>query len=103
MSEDLEGEINYTEILQALNNMKKEKSPGQDGFTAEFFKFFWVDIGHFILRSLNRAYRNGSLSVTQKLGTITGLPKPNKNRHNLKNWRPISLLNIMYKLASSYS
>ena len=37
-AEDLE-EIKYTEILQALKNMKNEKSPGQDGFTAESFKF----------------------------------------------------------------
>lgn len=100
-SEKLEGEIKYSELLQALKNMKNDKSPGQDGFTSEFFKFFWVDIGYFILRSLNFAYSTGSLSVTQKMGIITCLPKPNKNRQNLKNWRPISLLNVIYKMASS--
>ena len=42
-AEDLEGEIKFTEILQPPKNMKTEKSPGQDGFTAEFFKFFWVE------------------------------------------------------------
>ena len=81
--------------------MKNEKSPGQDGFTVEFFKFFWVDLGQFILRSLNYAHREGSLSVTQKMGIITCLPKPDKNRQYLKNWRPISLLNVIFKLASS--
>ena len=81
--------------------MKNNKSPGLDGFTVEFFKFFWVDIGAFILRSINYGYRNGSLSVTQKQGLITCLPKPNKSRLSLKNWRPISLLNVVYKLASS--
>ena len=65
-----------------------------------FLKFFWIDIGIFVLRSLNYAYRTGQLSVTQKQGVITCLPKPNKNRHFLKNWRPISLLNVVYKLAS---
>ena len=69
--------------------------------TVEFFKFFWVDIGAFILRSINYGYKNGSLSVTQKQGLITCLPKPNKSRLSLKNWRPISLLNVVYKLASS--
>ena len=39
--------------------------------------------------------------MTQKQGVITCLPKPNKSRHYLKNWRPISLLNVVYKLASS--
>ena len=41
-ADDLEGEIKYTEIFQALKNMKNEKIQGQDGFTAEFFKFFWL-------------------------------------------------------------
>lgn len=97
----LEGEITYSELLSALKKMKNCKSPGNDGFTSEFFKFFWSDIGVFILRSLNYAYKSGSLSVTQKQGIITCIPKPNKSRHLLKNWRPISLLNVIYKLASS--
>ena len=74
----LEGELKYFELLQALKNMKNEKSPGQDGFTVELFKFFWVDFGQFILRSLNYAYKEGSLCVTQKMGIITCLPKPDK-------------------------
>ena len=100
-AENLEGEITLTELAQALKNMKNDKSPELDGFTAEFFKFFWIDIGVFVLRSLNMGYRTGNLSVTQKQGIITCLPKPNKNRHFLKNWRPISLLNVVYKLASA--
>ena len=81
--------------------MKNSKSPGNDGFTVEFFKFFWRDLGVHILRSINYAYENGLLSVTQKQGIITCLPKPNKPRHLLKNWRPISLLNVIYKIMSS--
>ena len=100
-AEKLEGEILYSELTQALKNMKNDKSPGLDGFTVEFFKFFWSDLGLFVLRSLNYGYRNGNLSVTQRQGIITCLPKPGKNRHFLKNWRPISLLNVIYKLASS--
>jgi hypothetical protein len=76
----LEGEITLDELKEALNNMKNDKSPGLDGYTAEFFKFFWVHLSHFILKSLNYAYRNGCLSVTQTQGVITCLPKPNKNR-----------------------
>ena len=97
----LKGEITYQELSSALKNMKNSKSPGSDGFTAEFFKFFWKDLGIFILNSINYAYKNDSLSVTQKQGVITCLPKPNKNKHFLKNWRPISLLNVVYKMMSS--
>ena len=81
--------------------MKNNKSPGLDGFTVEFFKFFWINIGYYILNSLNYGYRTGSLSITQKQGVITCIPKPNKSRISLKNWRPISLLNEIYKLTSA--
>ena len=60
-----------------------------------------MDLGKFILRSVNYAYKHGSLSVTQNQGIITCFPKPNKLRHFLKNWRRISLLNVIYKLMSS--
>ena len=81
--------------------MKNEKSPGMDGFTVEFFQLFWIDLGFFVLRSINYGYQSGSLSITQKQGIITCLPKPNKSRHLLKNWRPISLFNVVYKMASA--
>ena len=100
-AEKLEGEIKLKELSDALKNMKNEKSPGLDGFTVEFFNFFWTDLKFFILRSINYGYYTGSLSVTQKQGVITCLPKPNKSRHYLKHWRPIYLLNVVYKLASS--
>ena len=58
-------------------------------------------MGAYVLRSVNYAYRHGSLSVTQKQGIKTCLPKPNKARHMLKNWRPITLLNAIYKIMSS--
>ena len=42
-AEKLEGEISYSELLRALKNMKNDKSPGLDGYTVEFFKFFgWI-------------------------------------------------------------
>ena len=43
----------------------------------------------------------GELSVTQKQGVITCIPKGDKDRAFLKNWRPISLLNVAYKIASA--
>ena len=98
---DLEGEITLYEIKQALVNMKNDKSPGPDGFTAEFYKAFFPDIGVFLVRSLNEAFGIGELSVTQYQGVITCIPKEGKPKQFIKNWRPISLLNVSYKLLSA--
>ena len=81
--------------------MKNNKSPGSDGFTTEFYKFFWRDLGVFLVRSLNYGFSIGNLSVTQKQGVISILPKSDKAREYLKNWRPVSLLNVSYKIVSS--
>ena len=75
--------------------MNNNKSPGFDAFAVELYKLFLVDIGHYILRSLNYGYRIESLSVTQIQGVITCVPKPNIFRMNLKNWRPDLLLNVL--------
>ncbi len=80
--------------------MKNNKSPGSDGFSADFFKIFWKDLGYFVLRSINYGYRPWSSSTTQTEGIITCFPKGEKNRFQMKNYRPISLLNTVYKIAS---
>ena len=80
--------------------MKNNKSPGPDGFSSEFFKFFWKDLGIFLVRSWNLAFTTNELSLTQRQGVITILPKADKPREYLKDWRPISLLNVSYKILS---
>ena len=55
---------------------------------------------YFIRRSINEGYQKGTFSVTQRQGIITCLPKGDKPRHFLKKWRPIALLNVIYKIAS---
>ncbi len=97
----LEGEITLSELSIALKSMANNKTPGPDGFTVEFYKTFWDEISIFLLRSLNEGFRKGSLTKEQKLGHVTLLPKGEKPRQFLKNWRPISLLNVSYKLASA--
>ena len=96
----IEGEITYLEATSFLKKMQNNKSPGSDGFTTEFFKFFWSDLGWFVVKSINFGFLNGQLSQTQREGVITCVPKGNKSRKYIKNWRPISLLNVTYKIAS---
>lgn len=101
MKEKIENNISREEILTSLKGMKNNKSPGSDGFTAEFFKFFWSDLSQFIEKSFQYSFKKGMLSNVQSQGIISILPKGNKPREFLKNWRPISLLNVSYKLLST--
>ncbi len=38
------------EILNAINQLKNNKSPGKDGITSEFYKLFPDSLGHFSLK-----------------------------------------------------
>ena len=98
--DSLEGLITYPEATNFLRNMNNDPSPGSDGFSAEFFKFFWKKIGTSVVRSLNYGFQEGKLSVTQRKGIVTCIPKEDKPKKFLKNWRPITLLNTIYKIAS---
>ena len=46
--------------------------------------FFWIDMGKFIHRSINFGYNKGEMSVTQKQGIITCIPKDDKPRQFMK-------------------
>ena len=100
-SKSIEGNITVTEALEALKKMENNKSPGSDGYTVEFLKFFWSDIGIFLVRSINESFTKGEMSTTQRQGIITCIPKEGKEKKFLKNWRPITLLNTSYKIASA--
>jgi hypothetical protein len=95
-----ETEVSESEILASLKVMKNGKSPGSDGLTTEFYKFFWRDIKVPLVESIRYSLIKGELSIEQKRGIITLIPKKEKNRLFLKNWRPISLLNVDYNILA---
>ena len=96
-----EGNISEIEIKEVVKKMKNDKTPGIDGLPVEVYKFFWELLGHFLVRSIQMAYNSGEISITQKRGVINCIPKGDKSREYLKNWRPISLLNTDYKIITS--
>ena len=76
----LEGPITYDELLYCLKKASNNTSPVLDGYTYEFFKFFWKDLGHFLLRAITRCFINGELSESLRRRVITCLPKGSKNK-----------------------
>ena len=95
-----EGLLTEKECLEAVKSMESGKSPGTDGLPAEFYKVFWKDVSPILIGSLNRSYQKGKLAITQRKGIISLIPKKDKALNELKNRRPITLLNYDYKIAS---
>ena len=54
----------------------------------------------FYINSINYSFQTSSLPDLQKQSIITLLPKQNKDIPSLENWRPLSLLNVDYKIAT---
>ena len=96
----LDQPLTKEEIDKALTQQKSNKSPGMDGYSAEFYKKFWPQLGHYFMECVNECFLSGNLTSSQSQGLITCLPKTGKARNLLKNWRPISLLNTTYKIIS---
>lgn len=94
-----EGIFTSDECEIALKNMKLNKSPGADGLTAEFYSYFWNLLGKLITDVLNEGFTKSELSVSQRTGILSLLYKKG-DPTNLENWRPISLLNVDYKIAA---
>ena len=88
---------NYCE---ALKEFAAAKTPGTDGLTTEFLKNFWPELKDLIVGSFNYAFASGSLSISQRRGIISLIPPKNKDKTILENLRPISLLNVDYKILT---
>ena len=95
-----EGKMTKDECFKVLKEMKWNKSPGNDGFSVEFYYTFWPILGDLLVEVLNETYVRGELTVSQKQGTITLIEKEGKDAMHIKNYRPITLLNVDYKILS---
>ena len=97
--DELEGEITVNECQDILRTFKRGKLPGDDGFTWEFYNCFFDILGQDLVDSFNASYNAGEMSISQRRGVITLIPKQDSDLSSLNNWRPITLLNLDYKVA----
>ena len=95
-----EGKIGYSECFRVLGTFPKNKSPGNDGLTIEFYLAFWHLFRRLLVDSFNYSFEFGELSNSQKQTIITLIGKKGKDKRMIKNWCPISLINVDAKIAS---
>lgn len=87
-------------MTNAVHSVRLRKSPGSNWLTVEFYLCFWDLIKHHLLLISNECIDKQELTTTM----TTLIPKPEKDPLVIKNWRPVSLLNINYKsLAQLYA
>ena len=97
----MEGDLTVKEATNYLKRTRNNVSPGSSGFTGEFYKVFWVDLKQRFINAANYGNsKNKNLSITQRYGVLILLPKGDKDKRLIKNWRPLTLLNTFYKIVS---
>ena len=96
-SENLDLPPTLDELNVAVKQLGKNKTPGLDGLTSEFFQFFWPILQDDFLSVLSHACCSGNLPFSFRRAVITLLPKKG-DLTDIANWRPVSLLNTDYKI-----
>ena len=95
-----DADLTYEELGLALKYLPSNKTPGHDGLTTNFYKFFWPNIKDMLLESIKYSFHSGHLSLDQSRGIINLIPKEGKDLRYLRNWRPLTILNTDYKILT---
>ena len=99
MNADLQCPCCVEEINEALATMGDLKAPGPDGMPAVFYKRFWALVVGKVLEEVLAVLNGGVLPAGWNETIIVLIPKVH-NPDQLKDLRPISLCNVIYKIVA---
>jgi len=90
-------EVSKEELEATIKWFKKDKSPGLDGWTIEFYISFFEILGDDLLKIVEDYRRSGRISPAIK-STFIALILKFDNPSSFNDFRPISVSNCMYKI-----
>lgn len=92
-------EVLKREVQVALFSMCHYKAPGPDGFQPIFFYTYWQVVAKDTWDMVAKAFVTGSIAPHLVETLIVPIPKVDVP-DSLKDFRPISLCNVLFKLIS---
>ena len=87
------------EFFKTVVSLPVGKSPRPDGFNAEFYKFFWDDVGDQLFEAIKDLFDNTSMPKAWGKTYVTLIPKKERPKRVSDFW-PISLCNVFYKITT---
>ena len=93
------GPLTSNEISAALQGLSNDKTPGPDGLPLEFYAKFWSLLSPVLVDVYNFSLDQGMFTQSMQQ-SVTRLIHKKDDKRNLRNWRPISVLNVDYKICS---
>ena len=88
--------------MKSINSEVNNKTPGNDGITAEFYKYFSNELAPVFLDVYGSWGRLGTMAVTYRTGFISSIYKK-VDKKDIANYRRTSLLNFHYKIYTTNS
>lgn len=80
--------------------MKKYGSPGPDDILAIFYSQFWCEISPVMTKMVNQAFGNGFIPKSLLQAFMNLIPKKRYILKTAADFRPITLLNVSFKVIS---
>ena len=96
--ENLNRPITSTEIETGIKNLPANKSPGPDGFTAEFYQKFREELTPILLKLFQKIAEGGKIPNSFYEATITLILKPDRDATKKESFIYITLSLYIYKL-----